>query len=504
MLEFFRRHRGAFMLVLTVVVILSFSVWGGWRSGNGPQMASSSDDAFTMYGETYSVAEMQRIERTTQVIQMLQMYELYFGLMSASRNPDASGRDFVFNLLVLKKQMEEMGIHPSDADAKAELEKLPSLQENGKFSQQRAYNLQQNLGMYGMGGGDMLDVARLSIGYRRIQDLIGKNYVPSSLETEKAYASSHQTLKVQTVDFLTEEFKKTAKVTDDEIKKYYDENKDGYKSVEKRAVSFVLFANPPADDKKPAEESQKLQKEQISRVEKFNAASIAPGAKFDDIVKNLKEKAETAPLFTKDAPPESLKAEPEILDAIFAHQKDSRPISDPVKGSKGYYIFTVTQVIEPKQQELAEVKDKVKETLVGQKAQEALSKAVNDARTTFQDGLKAGKKAEDIAKERKLTLSAVKEITVNEPPMDLPDAREIATEAQKTAAGQVAKAVNTDKGAVLVYVAAKELRKREDSAAQRKNTEDRNASQERSRLFNSWFSGKVEEAGLKIHLKMSA
>jgi hypothetical protein len=70
--------------------------------------------------------------------------------------------------------------------------------------------------------------------------------------------------------------------------------------------------------------------------------------------------------------------------------------------------------------------------------------------------------------------------------------------------GQVAKAVNTDKGAVLVYVAAKELRKRDDSTAQRKNTEDRNASQERSRLFNSWFSRKVEEAGLKVHLKMSA
>lgn len=491
------------MIVLTVVIILSFSVWGGWRQDSGPKMASASDDAFTLYGETYTVGEMQRLERSVQVIQMLQMYNLYFGLMSASRSPDAGGRDFVFNLLVLKRQMEELGIYPSDAEAKAELEKLPALQENGKFSPQRAYNFQQNLGAYGMGGGDMLEVAKLSIGYNSIQDLIGKNYVPSTLETEKAYANDHQTLKVQTVRFLKEDFKKTAEVKEDEIKKYYDENKETYKTAEKRAVSWVFFANPADVDKKPLEERQKLQKEQISRVEKFNEASIAPGAKFDEIVKNLKEKEEKAPLFAKDSPPDALKGESEVIEAIFAHAKESRAISDPVKGTQGYYIFTVTQVEEPKQQELVEVKDKVKEILATQKADEALSKAVNEARTAFQDGLKAGKKIEDLAKDKKLTLSPVTEITVNEPPMDLPDAREIATEAQKVAAGQVAKVVNTDKGAVLAYVAAKELRKRDDRETLRKNTEDRNASQERNRLFNAWFSRKVEEAGLKVHLKMS-
>lgn len=491
------------MIVLTVVIILSFSVWGGWRQDSGPQMASASDDAFTLYGETYTVGEMQRLERSVQVIQMLQMYNLYFGLMSASRSPDAGGRDFVFNLLVLKRQMQELGIHPSDAEAKAELEKLPALQENGKFSPQRAYNFQQNLGAYGMGGGDMLEVAKLSIGYNSIQDLIGKNYVSSTVETDKAYANDHQTLKVQMVRFLKEDFKKNAAVKDDEIKKYYDENKETYKTAEKRAVSWVLFANPTDADKKPLEERQKLQKVQISRVEKFNEASIAPAAKFDDIVKSLKEKEEKALLFAKDSPPEALKGETDVIEAIFAHSKESRAISDPVKGTKGYFIFTVTQIEEPKQQELTEVKDKVKETLAAQKADEALSKAVNDARTAFQDGMKAGKKIDDLAKDKKLILSPVTEITVNEPPMDLPDAREIAVEAQKVAAGEVAKVVNTDKGAVLAYVVAKELRKRDDRETLRKNTEDRNASQERNRLFNAWFSRKVQEASLKVHLKMS-
>lgn len=519
MLEFFRRHRGAFLTTLTIIIILSFSVWGGWKTGNGDKMASTSDPAFSIYGEEYTVGEMQRIERYQQVAGMLQMYDL-FSLSSAAQEPETKGRDFVFNLLILQREMDRLGIHPSDAEAKAELEKQPALQEDGKYSPQRAYNAQQMLGMYGMSGADMLEVAKISIGYRKVQDLIGKNYIPSPLETEKAYASRHQTLKIQTVDFKLDDFKKTAQVKDDEIQKYYDEKKDTYKTTEKRAISYVLFENPKdepapkadpkdaakkdaaAEEKKTAEARLAKQKAQVDRVNKFNEASIAPNSKFDDIVKSLKEKAETVPAFSKDAAPDAIKDEADLLTQIFALNKEHRPISDPVKGTKGYYIFTVTKIEESKQQDLAAVKDKVKEALVAQKAQEALSKAVNEARTALQEGLKAGKKIEDLAKDKKLTLAAVKELTIDNPPTDLPNAFQLAREAEKTAAGDVTKAVDTDTGATLIYVAARELRKRDDSAALRKNTEDRNASQERNLLFNAWFAGKRKEAAVRMQVKL--
>jgi parvulin-like peptidyl-prolyl isomerase len=193
-----------------------------------------------------------------------------------------------------------------------------------------------------------------------------------------------------------------------------------------------------------------------------------------------------------------------LLKAVFALNQEHRPISDPVKGSKGYYIFTVSKIEEAKQQDLAAVKDKVKEVLTAQKAQEALSKAVNDARTALQEGLKAGKKIDDLAKDKKLTLAPVKEFTIAEPPTDLPNAQQLGREAEKTAAGEVTKAVDTDTGATLVFVAARELRKRDDSAALRKNTEDRNASQERSLLFNAWFAGKRKEAAVRMQVKAEA
>lgn len=496
MLEFFRRHRGAFLITVTVIIIISFSVWGGWKQSDH-QGAQPTDTAFTIYGRNYTIAEAQRLERRMNIIYMLQMFDLMSGLSRAGGD-DVRGGNFLLNQIVLKHEMERLGIHPSDAEAKTALTKLPAMQENGAFSEQRAYTVEQTLGSYGFNSTDMLDVVKLSIGYNKLKDLIGGNYTAGQLEAEKAYASEYQTLKVNTLEFKLEDFKKAADVKDADIQKYYDENKESYKTAEKRAISYVHFENPKDLDKKPLEERQKLQKEVVDRVNKFNDASIAPGAKFDEIAKAQKETVLKADLFSQDAAPDALKAESDLLNAVFALNAEARPISDPVKGANGYYIFTVTKVEEPKQQELAAVKDTVKETLVTQKAQEALTKAVNDARTALADGLKAGKKIADLAKEKNLTLSPVTDITVAEPAQDQANGYLIARQAQDVAAGDLSKAIDTDSGSLLVYVSAKELRKRDDSASLRDNLGNSRADQERTRLFDAWFNRRREESKAKM------
>jgi hypothetical protein len=61
MLEFFRRHRGPFLWVLTFVIIISFAVWGGYTgSNNGNAGPSPTDKAFTIYGKDYTRAEAER------------------------------------------------------------------------------------------------------------------------------------------------------------------------------------------------------------------------------------------------------------------------------------------------------------------------------------------------------------------------------------------------------------------------------------------------------------
>lgn len=493
MLEFFRRHRGAFLITVTVIIIISFSVWGGYQSSNDRMQGQATDPAFKIYGRTYTIAEAQRLSRRMEVIYMLQMFDL-LGLSRVGSGGDDQGNNIVLNQVVLEHEMERMGIQPSDAEAKAVLERLPAFQENGSFNAQRAANAEMMLNANGFSSTDLLKIVKLSIGYSKLRDLVGSNYVASPLEAEKAYASEHQTLKVNTLTFNLEDYKKKAEVKDDEIQKYYEEQKDGYMTDEKRAISYVYFENPPADDTKPLEERQQQGRNVVERVNKFNDASRKPGAKFDAIVKELEETTLKTELFIQTAPPDAIKAEAELVQAIFANNPEVLPISDPVKGANGYYIFSVTKTEEPKQKELAEVKDSIKETLVAQKAQEALTKAVNETRTALADGIKAGKKIADLAKEQKLTLSPQMEVTVAEPDMAVADSNLIAGQARDTPAGELSKVIDTETGALLVYVAAKELRKRDESAALRENMGTSRADQERRRLFDAWFTRRREEA----------
>jgi hypothetical protein len=500
MIKFFRRHRGAFLITLTFIIIISFSLWGGWRADAGyEKKALPTDHALTIFGKEHTIADVQRSNTSLQIAQFyMQTYELPSMLMMLSSDGGfgGGGMDRLVNLFIVRHLMDELGIRASDAEARAALEKLPSLvdQQTGKFDITRAQRLEEFANSQGFESKDLLGIMKDTIGLQKLQELVTQSYTASPLAAEKQYASSSHTIKGSKIAFETEAFKKTAIVTEDEIKKYYEENKENYTTVEKRAVNYVAFENPKNLDKKPLEERQKAQNEQVQRVNSFNDLTMKQKKSLQDAAKQAGAKIETLAAFSQAEPPEAFKAESSLVETIFARAKDSKTPPDAVEGTNGWYVFEITKIEEPKQQGLAEVKDKIKDVLIGQKADEARSKAVNEARSALNESLKVGKKIEDLVKEKKLTLEALPDIDVGAPPQEVPNAFLIAREAGQTAAGRVSKAVDYDKGTLLIYVSAKELRKRPDGADRRKNQADSLSQQERMCLFQAWFKKKRDEA----------
>jgi len=502
MLEFFRRHRGAFLITLTISIIISMFWYGvsqTFRTEDKKMLVT--DTALTVYGKDYSVADVQRAQRSLQFAQYyLQSYELPMLLMmlSPSRGMNGGGMDTFANLFVARHLMEELGIRPSDAEARAALEKLPALQTNGKFDVARGQMLEQNAGSMGFDSEALLSIMKDTLGLQKLQDIVTKSYIASPLAAEKQYASSYQTFKGARIVFETEAFKKTATVTDDEIKKYYEENKEEYKTLEKRVVSYVFFENPKDLDKKPLEERTKAQNAIVERVNAFNDLTVKGHKTFAEAAAATKEKIETVPAFAQAEPPAAFKTESNLLELIFARAKDSKSPAEAVEGTSGWYVFDVTKVEEPKQQTLAEVTGKIKDVLVGQKADEARSKAVNEARTALSEGLKAGKKIADLVKDKKLTLESLPDIDTANPPQEVPNGLLIGQEAAKTAIGSISRAVDFDKGTMLIYVRAKELRKRPDSTEVRQSQVESLSTQERRSLFQAWFKKQHEAARIVI------
>ncbi|RKQ91685.1 foldase protein PrsA [Solirubrobacter pauli] len=66
----------------------------------------------------------------------------------------------------------------------------------------------------------------------------------------------------------------------------------------------------------------------------------------------------------------------ELDKAVFSARKGA--LAGPVKTQYGYYVFTVTAVVAPTQQTLAEARPAIRQTLVGERQQKALSTFMAD------------------------------------------------------------------------------------------------------------------------------
>ncbi len=502
MLEFLRKHQGTLWIAVTAVVIISFTFWGGYTQSKNSQHASPEDTAFTIYGKSYSYLELDRLRRYFTLASMLQLTDEATGqsfpamithIARRFQTADQVQPDFAFNLLVLRNEVSKAGIHVSDAEVQSAYNKLPVLQTNGQYDVTIAKMVDERLGSLGFSNDQLYDLVRDWIAYQKLQELVAGNFVPSPNLTTHTYASQYQTVKAANITFPLETFQKAAKVNDEEIAKYYEEKKDTFKTVPKRAVEYVLIAKPDTS-KVNVEDTLKANNEYGKKVQEFSDAVAKPGADFAAEAAKAKAEVKKLAAFEQDTPPAELKDEAALISEIFSTDPKLHPVSEPVEGSKGYYLFKITEDITPQQQALADVKEKIRETLVNQKAREEMAKAANDARKKLEDLLKEGKKFDEAVKTVGLKSENLPEFSAMNPLGDLSNGREIAMECLTTAPGGFTKPMETPSGLFLVHVISKELQKRPTSGEDKERVSGFIESALQSDVFQAWFDRRREEA----------
>jgi hypothetical protein len=501
------------MLALAVIIIISFVFWGS-STQNGPGRGGHSPDEamLTALGSDYTLADFTRLQRSFKIAEELRLPGLqnYFAydvvglkFTYADKNTGMplvvaeAPIDYAANLVVLRDALERSGIHASDEEVLQVFRGLGQFTVNGQFDRDRGMEYERSLGERGIKLADVYDVIRDSIGLQKLAALVSDNFVANPKVASEFYAFGYQTIKAASIPFALEDFKKKATVTDEEIGKYFEENKENYRSPEKRAISYTLVENPNTEGKN-AEDTVKARNAFNEKLGNLAMAVIAPKADFDAEVKKAGLTIQSLPPFGMDAPPDVFKDEFELLRAIFTNDPKTHATSDPVQVKKGYVIFKVTKVVPPAPQELKDVKDKVKDALAEQKATEAMQKAANDAKAKLSAAIKGGKSFEAAAKEAGFTPQMLAEFSPAHPLTDLSNGREIAREAMITPAGSFTKPLSTDKGVILVHVLSKELRKSEDSADAKKGIAESMDVRAQTDLFRTWFERQYEDAQVKF------
>jgi parvulin-like peptidyl-prolyl isomerase len=148
------------------------------------------------------------------------------------------------------------------------------------------------------------------------------------------------------------------KVTDQQIKEYYDKNKQQFAQPERRDLSIVLTKTEGKADEAKAALKDGQSFKQVAKQYSIDDASKSQGGKLPAVAKGQQEKA--------------------FDTAIFGADKGK--IVGPVKTQFGYYVFKVDKVNAASQQTLEQAKATIKQVLASQNQQKALDTFVKDFR----------------------------------------------------------------------------------------------------------------------------
>jgi foldase protein PrsA len=142
------------------------------------------------------------------------------------------------------------------------------------------------------------------------------------------------------------------KVTDAQIEKFYNENKERFAQPERRDIRVVLTkGEAKAKQARGALQSGQSWKS-ISKKFSIDEASKAQGGKLPAQAKGTLEK--------------------QLDEAVFKAKKNQ--LSGPVKTQFGFYVFEVTKVTPASQQTLAQAKETIRQTLQSQNQNDAIQK----------------------------------------------------------------------------------------------------------------------------------
>lgn len=204
------------------------------------------------------------------------------------------------------------------------------------------------------------------------------------IEALTAYGLNMDSLKKMTreneiMNKVYEEITKDVKVSDEDAKKYYDENITQFTEGAGATVSHILAKFNETGAEATAEEDAKAKEKANSIKAKLNS-----GSKFDEVAKaesdDTGSKASGGSLGHIDYA--STQYVKEFMEG-FKNLKEGE-VSDLVKSQFGYHIIKVTNVqTEDKVQSFDEVKEKVIETLVQQKQSETYNTTMEQWKTDF-------------------------------------------------------------------------------------------------------------------------
>ena len=397
MLDFLRKRKRNWVIILFLgAIIVSFSLF----VGTGDFGERSGAAVAEVNGEPISQREF--------ALQYDREVQRYRELLKGSLTPDmVKGLNIKGNLVetLIQKQLvlqeaRNLGLVATDDELADFIAKVPEFQIAGRFSKERYLQvLQANR----LAPAQFEEEQREQLTIQRLYSVILDAVHVTDAEARERYRIEQERINLHFIKLPIGDFTAQVKLTEDDIKKHYERNKEALKEPLKIQVEYLSypydqFASSAEVSEKEIEEYYKTNSAQFHRPKeakvRYISIGVAPGASAEQknrereraeiIVKDARAGKDFAQLAKRESNDSSAakggdigwiaagQMPPPIETAIFSLAKGA--VSDPVETPAGFQIFKVEDLKEEKTLSLKEAHAEIVKILRTDKAKREAAK----------------------------------------------------------------------------------------------------------------------------------
>lgn len=552
MIENIRKYKALIILslVLVIVALVVGMKDGFFRHGaDGVSM-------IRVDGRTYNDREFHQygqggLELAYGLVQSGGMgFDMDLFQFVTSLTAGASGRDempekFFVSRMVLRRAAEDFGLYPSEDQISDYIRKMKSFSnKEGKFDE-AVYRrfVEKGLGRLGLAESDVRELASDVLVMRKLNDLFS-----TGLEIPLDMARRMQALEGQKVSGALARldlapFKDSIKPTDEELKAYWENIQDAFKTEAKRNFTYVLVApetvaapeekkpEPSLADaamtdeakkeaekkkaeekaKKDAEFAEAKRKKQQELDGKFNdfitLIEQNRGEKFEELAKQQGWEAKSSGLFAVSSPPADLAlklrassrngtAADDLFRLTPVAADPLSKISLPIAvGENQWLVARYDGEEASRTKTFDEAKEEVRSQYVAEKSVAAMKKAGNEAIEKIRAALATGKSFADAAKEAGINeVKTFEAITSTSTPDTATQPRELFQASRYADPGSLAELVVEPDRAFIVQVSNREFVKEANRDEQARMKVTSEASSHGFAAFRGWLDSRIEAA----------
>jgi len=429
MLDFLRKRKRnwAILFLLGLIIIVFVAFYGGNKMGDRGTSEVAVINGEPISQREFAVEYQRALERYREMLKGQLTEEMIKGLNLKGNIVEG----LVQKKLVLQ-EARSLGLLATDDDIANQLAKVPEFQVAGRFNKERYLQILQANRLQ---PAQFEEDQRNQITLQRLYSIILDSVQVSDAEVRERYRLDQEKIDLQFVKLSVSDVISQVKLTDEDIKKWYDRNKESLKEPLKIQVEYLTYpfeqfsAKAQVSAKEIEEYYQNNQKTKFHRPReakvRYIALAVAPTAsaeekkaamaKAEAIVKEARQGKDFAQLAKKQsADPTTAKGgevgwviqgqmPPDIDKLIFGIGKGD--VSDPVATPGGVQIFKIDDVRDEKTLTLQEATAEISQILKTEQAKKEAGKVADNDRVKAQSGTEFSKLAQETgvsAKETKL------------------------------------------------------------------------------------------------------